>query len=930
MPEVQRPRQSPAEKNSVDAVPHDHELMVELALSVGSAVMWWCELATEELTWMSGLGELLGLPDAEEPAVRARLAGLVAPLVLAARTAPVWQDFILEQPSRTAGGAARWLQFRARISVIGDERRLVGVVTDITGRRRQQQALTDLADRYRLLVELAPEAIVVHQDDRIVYANPAAVRFAAAGSATEILGRTITDFIHPDSVPETLRRISDLTAPGSTSGPADAVLVRFDGETVDIEAVSVRTTWEGRPAYQVIMRDITAQKAAAAALQYQAALVAHVSDALIATSADGIVTSWNPSAETVYGRSTAEAIGRPIGEVVGARLDPEDVLDAGGVAQAKHRRADGAVIEVRVSVARMPDGYVLICCDETARRRAERHFATVVAAIEEGVMVIGPTGLIQSVNPAAERILGIREQDVMGMAAVEAPLYDESGALLPTADYPSSVTRRTGQPRNGVVISARRRDGSQVWLSLSARALNPEGGLPAAAVISFTDITGRRAVEARRDYEATHDPLTGLFNRSVIIDRIDNGRPGQGRKSSAVLFIDLDKFKVINDSLGHSVGDSVLQAVGGRLARGARRRDTVGRLGGDEFAVIAHGIAGPEEAKALAVRIRAELNQPVTLDGRTLHVDASIGIVIADADDTRRGEDLLRDADLAMYRAKTEGRGRFAFFDVDLRARTQRRLQLEQDLRGAPRQTQLWLAYQPIVDLRTGATTTVEGLLRWSHPGFGQISPTEFIPIAEESDLINLIGDHMLHTAIDEIIDLRGRKHPDLQLTINLSARQLDDPRLVPAIREALDSTGLPPSALCLEITESALMRDPVAASRTLTALRELGARLAIDDFGTGYSSLAQLLTLPFDTLKIDQSFVSNLGKSKDAEAIITSIIAMAHAVDLSVVAEGVENPEQLEVLRGLRCDQVQGFHLGRPTAARDLEYLPELSLRSA
>jgi diguanylate cyclase (GGDEF)-like protein/PAS domain S-box-containing protein len=715
-----------------------------------------------------------------------------------------------------------------------------------------------------------------------------------------------------------LQRISKLTVPGATSEPADAVLRRHDGGTIDIESVSVRTMWEGQPAYQVIMRDVTADKAAEAALRYQAALVTHISDALIATTVEGTVTSWNPSAETVYGHAAADAIGRPIHEVVGAALDPAEVLGAGGVVQAEHRRSDGTGLAVRVSVARMTDGYVLICADETARRRAEQYFTTVVAAIEEGVIVVGPTGLIESVNPAAERILGIRADEVMGTSTSVATLYDEDGEPIPLWDFPSARTRRTGQPQNGRVLCALRPDGTHVWLSMSCSALNTPGDLPASVVISFTDITERRRIEERREHEATHDDLTGLVNRTVVIDRLSQAERGR-IGATAILFIDLDKFKVINDSLGHSVGDRVLRIVGARLRGSTRRGDVVGRLGGDEFAIIAHDVTGRDEATELATRIRDELNRPVAVDGRNLHIDASIGIVLAAADDTRTGGDLLRDADLAMYQAKTEGRGRHAFFDIDLRERTQRRLQLEQDLRQAPERGQLWLVYQPIVDLRTGRTAMVEGLLRWTHPRYGLISPGEFIPLAEESDLIDIIGAHMLAIATQELAVLRADKHPDLRLTVNLSARQLDNARLVDTVRTATAVTGLPPSALCLEITESALMRDPAAAATTLAALRGLGAHLAIDDFGTGYSSLAQLLTLPLDTLKIDRTFVSGLGHSKDAEAIVTSIIAMAHAVNLTVVAEGVEHEDQLDILRSLDCDQGQGYLLGRPVPASDL-----------
>jgi diguanylate cyclase (GGDEF)-like protein/PAS domain S-box-containing protein len=896
-------------------------LVADLALSVEAAVMWWVDFAQDDvLTWMPGLDEMLCLAGAEEQVVRTRLSELVAPLIAAAKAAPVWQDFSLEQSFETPDDTGtRWIQFRARTFANAERSGVLGVATDVTSRHEHQLALTDLADRYRLLVELSPEVIAVHEAGVVVYVNPAAVKCLRANSSADLIGRPITDFVHSASVPDMVRRIESLGAPGATSKPADAVLVRLDGGTLDVESISVRTTWNGRPAFQVIMRDVTDQKAAAAFLRYQAALVTHVSDALIATTVDGTVTSWNPAAETVYGYSATEAIGRPVHELVGAPVDPVAILAAGGVVQGAHRRSDGSALAVRVSAAQMDAGYVFVCADETARRRAESHFTAVVAAIEEGIVVVGATGLVDSINPAAERILGVNGQEVVGLPSALAIISDESGVPLPTSEYPSQYTRRTGLPQNGRILRVTRPDGSNIWLSLSCRALTEETDPPAGYVVSFTDITERRQMDARLAKEATHDALTGLVNRTVAINRLSAESREHRSGLTAVLFIDLDKFKVINDSLGHSVGDRVLQIIGKRLRRSIGDGDLVGRLGGDEFAVIAHHVAGPDAAVAVAERLRHALSRPVTVDGRHLHIDASIGIVIAGPDDTRDGEDILRDADLAMYQAKTQGRSRYAFFDVELRERTQRRLQLEQDLRAAPRKGQLWLAYQPIVDLRRGRTTGVEALLRWAHPRYGAISPAEFIPLAEESDLINLVSEHMLHTATEETITLRAKLDPELRLAVNLSARQLDDPQLVPDVQRALDATNLPASALCLEITESAVMRDPVVAARTLAALRDLGAYLAIDDFGTGYSSLAQLLRLPLDTLKIDQSFTAGLGKSKEAEAIVTSIIAMAHSVDLNVIAEGVELPLHLDILRQLDCDQAQGYFLGRPAAAGDL-----------
>ena len=885
------------------------EGVVDLAPSADAAVMWWFDLTTNCTTWMSGMADLLGAPHDTDTEIRPRLAALIEPLVVAARTAAVWQDFALEQPFVRPDGTTKWIQLRACVSGDAAAKSLTGVATDVTRRHVDQEALADLADRYRLLVELSPDAIVVHEAGVLTYTNPAGIRFLGARSAEEIVGRPITDFVHPASVPDMMRRISALSAPGAASDPAEAGIVRFDGGRIDVEVVSVRTTWEGRPAFQVILRDVTAQKAAEATLHYQAALVAHVSDAIIATTAEGVVTTWNPAAETVYGRAAADAVGRPVGVLVGARLDPAAVVREGGMTHAVHQRSDGATLVVRVSAAEMDDGYVLVCADETARRRAEQHFTTVVASLEEGVLVVGSTGLIESANPAAERVLGIREESLVGSPTTVCPLFDERGVRLPESGYPCAQTRRTGLPQNGRVFRARRPDGRDIWLSISCRPLSHVNTYPASVVVSFTDITERRSIAARLEHDATHDGLTGLANRTLVIRHL-TARTG----TTSVLFIDLDKFKVINDSLGHTVGDKVLRIVGERLRRRVRGGDLVGRLGGDEFVVVARDISRLD-LHGLAEHLRDTVAAPVHVDGRQLHLDASIGIVTAGPDDPRSGEDLLRDSDVAMYQAKSQGRGRHVFFDIDLREKMQRRLQLEQDLRDAAANEQLSVVYQPIADLRSGRVVCVEALLRWTHPIHGAISPAEFIPLAEESDLINLVGDHVLRTTTGQVDLVRSRIGTNCHLAVNLSPRQLDDPRLVAAVQNVLRTTGIAPNTLCLEITENALMRDPAVAAGTLSALRDLGVRLAIDDFGTGYSSLAQLRRLPIDQLKIDMSFISALGECRDAEAIVRSIVMMAHAVNLTVVAEGVENARQLEVLRRLDCDQVQGFRIGKPTS---------------
>ncbi|MEC3975433.1 sensor domain-containing protein [Amycolatopsis sp. H20-H5] len=900
-----------------------YELIADLALTADSAFIWSFDFADDTLTWMPGLDGVVGLAGAPEATVHARLAELIAPLTAGTRKAPPWRDFELEQSFETDDGESRWIRLRARTVVEGDGEGtagLLGVATDVTDRHENRQALADLTDRYRLLVELSPDAICVHEGEVITYVNHAALAFLGARTPAEVVGKPINDFLTADSLPAVLTRLASLTRTGDSTGPAETTIKRLDGSLFTVEAVGLLTTWEGRPAFQVVMRDVTAKKAAADALRYQAALVCHVSDAIIATTGEGVVTSWNPAAELVYGWTSAQAVGKLATELVGAPLDPETVLREGGVSQATHRRNDGSTLLIRVSAAEMNGGYVLLCADETAWRRAEQHYSTVVAALDEGVIVMGPSGHIESGNPAAFRILGSPREDLIGLPCVALELYDEAGRRIPPDELPSVVTRRTGHTQNGLVVRIRRPDGRDVWLSLTSRVLSPDNPAGASVVTSFTDITERRAIGARLAHEATHDPLTDLANRTLVLNRLGEALSGHARgPATTVLFIDLDKFKVINDSLGHSVGDKVLRIAGERLRRGVGKTDLVGRLGGDEFVVVTTGITEAQQARALAEHLRDALTEPMTVIGRQLHIDASIGIVMAEAGDRRAPEDLLRDADVAMYQAKTLGRARFEFFDVELREQMQRRLRLEQDLRDALQNGQLWTAYQPVVDLETGEMVAVEALLRWTHPVHGAISPVEFIPLAEESDLINVIGKHVLRTTTRELAKRRAQHGLDLNLKVNLSARQLDDPQLVPMVRDALATTGLPPGALCLEVTESALMRDQAAAAEVLAALRNLGVLLAIDDFGTGYSSLAQLQRLTLDTLKIDRSFITGIAESRDAEAIVTSIIAMAHAVDLIVVAEGVEDEDQLAILRALGCDQAQGFHLGRPVTAEQL-----------
>jgi diguanylate cyclase (GGDEF)-like protein/PAS domain S-box-containing protein len=515
--------------------------------------------------------------------------------------------------------------------------------------------------RYRKLLEHSPDAICVHQMGHIVYVNAAAVRWMRASSADQIVGNSITRFVQADSIAPMLSRIAALRSPGDVSEPSEAVMKRFDGTTLDVEAVSVLSTWNDQTAFQVLFRDLTAQKAAQSSVRYQAALVDHVSDAIIATTGSGLVTSWNPAAENIYGRTAARVLSQPVSEAVGADLDPRKIIAAGGTVRATHYTPRGSALAVRVSATAMDDGFVLLCSDQTALRRAERYFETVVATLDEAVVVLSHTGRVLSVNPAVGRMLGpLRDDarsydDMVGhwIDTRETEVYDGEGR--PTGEErPILRTLRTGIPWEGEVRTRSRLDGRRMWLSMSSRRLNPDEGDRSAVLVSFRDVTATRSATERLTHQATHDSLTGLPNRAHLVETAD--RLHAETTLTAVFFIDLDDLKSVNDSLGHDAGDAVIQVAAQRIRRAVRRDDVVGRLAGDEFVVLLVGFADGSELHELTLRIKRVLVEPMSVAGSSVQMGASIGVVDVLPDDPRDAATLLREADRAMYAAKATGR----------------------------------------------------------------------------------------------------------------------------------------------------------------------------------------------------------------------------------------------------------------------------------
>ncbi len=569
---------------------------------------------------------------------------------------------------------------------------------------------------------------------------------------------------------------------------------------------------------------------------------------------------------------------------------------------------------------------------EAALRASEERFRALVQHTSDVIATVDAAGVTRYVSPSIEAVLGYRPAELVGARKFDLIHPDD----LASAQLLFAELLRTTHLPITAEVRVRHADGSWRHIEVIANNLLDEpsvGGI----VANYRDITERKGFEEQLRHQAFHDPLTGLPNRALLLDRLDHALARTGRRGSqvAVLFLDLDRFKVVNDSLGHQTGDRLLVAVAERLRACLRPEDTPARLGGDEFVVLLEDVRDVRDATRVAERIAECLQGGIALAGHEIHLTASIGIAIAQprpdaapadlqAWRPTRADDLLRDADLAMYRAKARGKARYEVFDASMNARALERLRLEADLRRALELGQLQVHYQPQVDLATGRMAGVEALARWQHPRRGMVLPTEFIPLAEETGLILPIGWWMLEEACRQG-QAWQEQHPGaapVTMSVNLSGRQFQDPDLPRRIDQILRATRFTPANLLLEITESVVMANGAATLATLRALRALGVRLAIDDFGTGYSSLAYLIRFPIDRIKIDRSFVAGLGRARQYTAVVQTIVLLARNLGAAVVAEGVETGKQSTILQALGCELGQGFHFAEPLAPQGIDEL--------
>jgi diguanylate cyclase (GGDEF)-like protein/PAS domain S-box-containing protein len=807
---------------------------LELALGGGNLAEWDYDLASRQVYLGGGWAAFLGREPAASVNKDGDLFDLVhredRPAMAAAMTGALKGEsavYTADYRVRTEDGGWRWLRTVGQVikrDADGRALRMSGTVADIDDRKRAEEALRDTEQRYRLLVELAPDGVIVHSNGGIIeYANPAAARLLGATSPKRLAGMALEELVEPAYRERLRERLRYLHAGPGWLGFERRKLIALDGREIVVDGAGVSFLERGRLVAQSVFRDVTDQ-----ARQNQALA----------------------EREQRF-RDVAEASGEFVWEV----------------------------------------------------DREWRY--TYLSERAESVL-----GFVRA------ELLGRRPHELMPLGeerAVEAWLEKNAagGSAWRSLEY-RSVTK----------------SGAAIWLSVSAVAVRDPAGALAGWRGTAADITARKQAEARIESLATRDVLTGLPNRWLLSDRVGQAilAAARGRSQLALLCIDLDRFKLVNDSLGHAAGDALLRAVAERLGGTLRREDTLARLGGDEFVLLWNGMKSNEDAAALAQRVLAILARPFTVEGRSLNVGVSIGVAVYPSDG-RDFLELLRNADAAMYYAKESGRGTFRFFSPTLQQRSAARLTLENELRSALTRGELVLNWHPVLKGRavrgSGQVVGAEALVRWRHPERGLLMPQEFVPLAEESGLIRAVGEWTLERALSQIGAWRKSLPGEPWFALNVSAAELaQGDAYFERLRNALRENRVEGSRLELEITERVLMSHLAGNFETLRRIGGLGVRFAVDDFGTGYSSLAYLRLLPVDKLKIDRSFLRAIDSQPADEAIVRAIAALAKTLGLAIAGEGVESEAQLERLLALGCDEWQGHYFSEPLEAPAFEAL--------
>ena len=836
---------------------------------------------------------------------------------------------------------------------------------DVTERRRAADAVKRSEMRYRHLVEHSLDMICVVEEGLVTFVNAAGAALLGESEPEQLNGRELTSMVHPDYREIVEEGLFSLSSEG-TAFPLK--FVRMDGEIVDVEIAVMPFGAETEDSFMLEARDISDRVRSAITLrdreQRLQGIMNTVADGIVTIDERGVIQSINPAAHKIFGYEAGELIGQNVSRLVpephGSNHDDylRNYLRTGeakiiGVTGREEQgmRKDGSLFPVELAVTELRHGterlFTGVVRDITGRKKAEdalrrahdelelrvqerthelsqeiaerraaeeglRLAAEVIGNLSEAVVIVDSEFRVTSVNPAFTDITGFDADEVVGGAP--------SFLAVVKADPVLESHMHKDLKRDGywtTEIWNERKNGEKYAERLSISALADELGEVQKYAVVVADVTKRKEDEERIRYQANYDQLTGLPNRALFHDRLNQALATMSRadRKLGLMFIDLDGFKLVNDTLGHDIGDLLLKDAADRLANCIRSGDTVARLGGDEFTVIMPNLTDPKHAPLLGQRILDTLAQPFNLNGHEAFVSGSIGITIY-PDDAPDANTLIKNADAAMYRAKEQGKASYHFFTSDLNEEVQERMVLKNGLSKALDRGELSLHYQPKLTLATGQIRHCEALMRWNSSELGMVSPARFIPIMEESGLVVEVGEWAIRVACEQYMKWMEEGLPPVRIAVNLSARQLREPALPTVIERILKETGVPSEGLELEITESMLMTDAQKSVAALNRLHDLGLHVAMDDFGTGYSSLSYLKRFPIDSIKIDRSFVADIATNQDDAEIIRTIITMGQTLNRKIIAEGVETEEQLEMLRGYNCDEIQGYFISRPLPA--------------
>jgi diguanylate cyclase (GGDEF)-like protein/PAS domain S-box-containing protein len=848
----------------------------------------------------------------------------------------------LELQLRRSDGAHVDVLYSAQVVPFQGEPCIIATIHNVTERKRAETALRQSEERFARVFHSSPDAIVISRlsDGTYIDANEAWERLCGY-PRDEVIGRRSTE-LGIWVQPRDRERLMVHLANNRTVRDFEFKLRRRSGEVAEALLSGEVVTVGGEECLLSLLSDITERKRAELQLRASERRFADVLEA-----AGEYVWESNLQQQYTFASSRLEKVlGYPVAELMGKSA--VDFMPAGEAERVRawfaanreigkpfknlehvSETSDGRIIWQQVSGVPVFDadgnlqGYRGTGLDITERKNAEmqlrlseRRFADVLEAAGEYVWETDVDARLIFLSARVEKVLGYAPGEMIGKVASDFMPPDEAERVRQWF----TDNHKPGQPIRGLEHVSITKDGKHIWQRISAVPVFDANGELLGNRGTGLDITERKEAEQRIEELATRDSLTQLPNRRLLMDRLSQGILAAQRNNTmlGVLFIDLDRFKTINDSLGHAAGDSLLKQVAQRIASLMRKGDTLARLGGDEFVIVLEELRAPERAGTIAQKLINALSQPFPFETRELNTSASIGVSVF-PNDAQDGATLLRNADMAMYFAKEHGRHNYQFYSQEMNARAVEKLAMESTLRRAVENGELDLYYHPKFDLRNGHLAGVEALLRWRHPQFGLVMPDRFIPIAEETGLIVPIGEWVLEQASLQGFEWERRFGRRVPVAVNLSVGQFNK-TLTRNVHDALKRTGLDPGSLELEITESLLMNNAEEHIEMLRQLSDLGVNIAIDDFGTGYSSLAYLRRLRIDTLKIDQSFVRDVDTNLDDAAIVEAIVAMGRSLKLTVIAEGVETQQQKNVLTQLQCDQGQGFLFCEPLPAAEFE----------